>query len=155
MVDVLGKYRREIITPSGEKTKQLYRARLDENGEYELVPDGIEDWYGKIQSYKESCLVDNILRRFNAGDVGALNQVQGFCADVSGMPTSMQEVLQMVNDGQELFNSLSAEVRSEFGNDFNQWFVQTGRPEWFSKMGVKAPEPDATTQPIKEPEVKE
>lgn len=61
----------------------------------------------------------------------------------------------MVNDGQELFASLPVDVRSEFNNDFSQWFVQTGRPEWFSKMGVKAKEPDAATQPVKDPEVKE
>lgn len=151
MVDLTGKFRREIYTPSGEKTKQHYKAVLDKEGEYVLVEDGIEDWDGMIQSYKESCLIENILKRYAAGDQSALNAVQGFYGDVSECPTSMQQVLQMVLDGQALFENLPSEKREAFDNDFNKWFVQTGSPEWFAKMGVSS----AEEKPSDEKEVSE
>lgn len=141
MVDIFGKFRREIYTPSGEKEKQHYRAVLNERGEYYLEPDGIEDWNGYIQSFKESCLIENILKRYTNGDKMALEAAQGFYGDVSEMPTSMQQVLQMVIDGQNLFNALPVETKQAFDNDFNKWFVQTGQPDWFAKMGVHAESP--------------
>ena len=47
--------RDRIISNSGDRIKQLYEARVDNQGHIDLVESGTEDLYDYIQSFRESC----------------------------------------------------------------------------------------------------
>lgn len=54
----------------------------------------VEEWqiHEQIQSYADSCTVDSIINRYNAtGDVALLDARKGVYADVSELPTDLQD----------------------------------------------------------------
>lgn len=150
MVDIEKKFVRKIISPAGDRMQQLYKAVLQDDGTFDLVPDGVENLYEKIQSYKESCLVENILKRYQNGETDVLNQVQGFYGDYNDFPDSPRAALQMVLDGQSLFENLPPDQKDKFDNDFNKFFVSIGSPEWFEKLGVVAEKKEEVKEDVGE-----
>jgi hypothetical protein len=64
--------RDRIISNAGSRIKQLYEARVDNQGHIDLVESGTEDLYDYIQSFKESCDINTIVKRFAAGDTDVL-----------------------------------------------------------------------------------
>lgn len=143
------------VTPSGSPIVQQFDSKIEDDGSITLIPSGKDDWYGKIQSFADSVDINTILKRCAVGDDSALNRVQGFYADVTGMPKNNAELLQMVIDGQKNFEQLPLEIRQRFDNDFNKFFATMDQPEWFEKMKmIKKEDAAAVSDPIKE-EVKE
>lgn len=108
------------FTPSStDGLAPVYEERFDSNGAIHLVETGKTDLNAFIQASKESTLVYNILDRFQRGDVGVLDQVRGFFADVTDMPNSLMEAHQLVTRIANGFDSLPSDIKSEFGNDVN------------------------------------
>ena len=68
--------RDRIISNAGSRIKQLYEARVDNQGHIDLVESGTEDLYDYIQSFKESCDINTIVKRFAAGDTDVLTRRQ-------------------------------------------------------------------------------
>lgn len=125
-------------TPSGTKNHPTYHAETFKNGVTELVMDTdkeghpiLDGWYDQIQSYKEGCSLETIIKRFKATqDPSVLQKRQGIYADVSGLPTSMIEMYRLVDKAKREFNSLPVDVRSEFKNDFAFWLANCDNAEF-------------------------
>lgn len=120
----------------GSRFMPEYSPKIEDDGRITLVVSGKHDLQADIESHAESCDIHVIMSRFENGDVSVLSKAQGFYGDVSGAPKSYAEILQRVQDGQHLFDSLSAEQRSKFGNDFNRFFASIGTEDWFSALGI-------------------
>lgn len=119
----------------GSPEKVVYQAVYDINGTLQLHPTGVEDLYGYIQSHRDSVDIHVILKRFAAGEVDVLSQVQGFYADAADMPSTYQEVLNSVIAGERAFDSLPSEIKQKFGNSFSQWLTSFESPDFHEKMG--------------------
>lgn len=126
----------------GNPIKQLYQGYYEKDGTLELRPSGEEDLYQFIQSHKDSTDINLLIQRFTAGDESALSRAQGFYADVSGMPKTFQEVLNAVLGGERAFDSLPAEVKQRFNNNFAEWLTAMDLPDFAERMGFKSPDPD-------------
>lgn len=128
-------------TCPGRRVVPVYSPRLKQNGSIELVRTSERDLWSEIQSHAESVDINNIMRRYAAGDVSVLSVTQGVYGDFMSTPRTYAEVLQSVIDGKEFFASLPAEVRNEFGNDFNRFYASTGSEEWYKALSgiVKPP----------------
>ena len=111
MVIGLIRDRVRVYSGGGSPQKEKFRARYDELGRVELVPDGVDDLYAYIQSFKDSVDIHVIIDRFARGDVAALSQRQGIYADVTGMPRTYADLLNVVNDLEYKFNALPSDVR--------------------------------------------
>lgn len=100
----------EFVSPSGEFTRQLYKPILEKDGHLELVEDGIEMTYEKIQSYKDSVDINVIVSRFAAGDASALEQVSGTYGDFVQVPSSYMEALNTVVEARNAYEQTSMDI---------------------------------------------
>lgn len=126
-----------VCSNPGSPNKDLYHARYDDRGCVELVHDGHDDLYSRIQSYADSVDIHVLLKRFANGDVDALSKTQGIYADVTGIPKTYAELLNTVNDLERKFLALPVEVREKFGNSFAQYAATLGTEDYFNALGVK------------------
>lgn len=121
MFDTQFTSRGRVTCCSGERLVPRFRSEVTAKGDVTLIPDGNDNLYEYIQSFKESCDINNIVARFARGDVDALTRVQGTYFDAVGMPTTYAELLNTVIAGRELYDSLPLEVKEKFGFSFERW----------------------------------
>lgn len=145
-----------VTSNPGSSEHILYTAQFDEHGHFELVESGVEDVYDMIQSHKDSTDIHQILRRFENGDVNALNKVQGVFADVTEMPKTYAEMLNHIIAGKNAFMDLPVETRAKFGHSFERWLAAMDDPvDFASKMGIdiKNDQPEDVITPAPAPEI--
>lgn len=109
---------RKMVSHVGEPVKTQYIGRYDYNGDVELVEDGVRNVYDEIQSYADECSMDNILRRFAAGDVSVLSKSQGVYVDASQLPEHFVDMCNLVSEVERQFNLLPVEERAAYENNF-------------------------------------
>lgn len=125
----------------GSREKILYAPQVAKDGTYELIESGRDDLYASIQSHAESVDIHVILDRYTRGDLGALSRVQGVYADVTGVPGSYAEMLNLVIAGEAQFNSLPLETRAKFDHSYAKWIAAMDNfPEWQKLMGIAQPD---------------
>lgn len=103
----------EFVTASGEFTRPVYKPILEKDGSLELVEDGIEMTYEKIQSYKDSVDINVIVNRFAAGDATALEQVDGVYGDFVEVPRSYMEALNAVVEARNAYELSGSDLSFE------------------------------------------
>lgn len=119
-----------VYSCPGRKTRPKYSAYCLENGTIELEECGTEYIYDDIQSYADSCDINLILARYAAGETDIISRVQGFYADVADMPDSYIGMFNLVNKGEEFFNSLPAEEKQKFNNSFPEFLSALNTPDF-------------------------
>lgn len=102
-----------IYTTPGEFTRPTFKAVLRKDGDYDLVADGIELTYEKIQSFKDSVDVNLIVQRYAAGDVYALEQSTGSYGDFIQIPGSYRDVLNSIIDARNAYEMSDMDVSFE------------------------------------------
>lgn len=126
-----------INQPVGNGEKVLFSGSLLPNGEVDLVPSGKEDLYAQIQSHRDSCDIHVLIARYNNGDEGALQRVQGQFVDVTNMPHTYAEMLQTIIDHKKAFEELPVETRARFDHSFEQFVMSMDNmPSFLEKLGV-------------------
>lgn len=128
--------RDRTISNVGDRIKQLYEARVDNNGTIDLVEAGRENLYDYIQSFKESCDINTIVKRFASGDTDVLARRQATYGDFTQLPGTYAELLNTVIQGENYFNSLPLETRAKFNHSFREWMASMDNmQEFVEKMG--------------------
>lgn len=112
-----------IRSEHGERNHKLYGAVFDEQGRVHLEEKGTESIYDYIQSFADSVDIHVILKRFANGETDVLSKVQGFYGDFGDLPTDYASMLNAVNSGKDMFNSLPVEIRAKFGHSFDQFMT--------------------------------
>lgn len=68
--------------------------------------------------FKDDCDVNKIWANFvRTGRLDQLQKAKGFYADLTGVPTSYQESLNLVLRTRDMFDQLPSDIRNIFGND--------------------------------------
>lgn len=137
-----------IHAPLGSRRKLLYAPKFDEDGRLELIESGTEDWYGYIQSHRDSVDLNLLLRRFANGETDVLSRRQGVFGDFTRFPSTYAELLNRVNDGKEYFDQLPIETKRQFGNSFSQWMASMDDSDFAQKMGWQVEEPAETPSTV-------
>lgn len=151
--------RTRFLTNVGSREKVLYAPQIAKDGTYELIESGRDDLYASIQSHAESVDIHVILDRYVRGDLGALSRVQGVYADVTGVPGSYAELLNLVIAGEAQFNSLPLETRAKFDHSYAKWIAAMDNfSEWQKLMGIAQPDstlnnPEPAAPPAEVPPV--
>lgn len=128
--------RDRTISNVGDRIKQLYEARVDNNGTVDLVEAGRENLYDYIQSFKESCDINTIVKRFASGDTDVLARRQATYGDFTQLPGTYAELLNTVIQGENYFNSLPLDTRAKFNHSFHEWMASMDNmQEFVEKMG--------------------
>lgn len=125
-----------VFTNAGSRVHILHKPVIDENGHMELVEAGKENIYDFIQSFKDSCDISLIVKRFTNGEIDVLSRRQGMFFDATQMPKNLAETLNYVRNAEEQFKTLPVEVRAKFGHSFAEWVASAGSDDFFEKMGI-------------------
>lgn len=103
----------------GAPLRQTYIATYDENHNRVFSKDKKIDQYARIQSFKDQCLIENIIKRCVGGDYSGLSRMQGMYGDFSGVPTDPRSAHDLIIKAKEVFDTLGEEERkTDFADDF-------------------------------------
>ena len=102
---------RRIWTPHFVESK-LGLAEYD----IDLSEDGKIDTFDAIQELADYVDIDNIVKRYNNGEIDVLEKVQGFYGDLTTLPVDMRGIYDLNAQGKNLFDSLPADVREQIGD---------------------------------------
>ena len=127
-----------FYAPCGDEVEMRHRPVMKENGERVLIRDKEYRIKDLIQSHKEECEIDNIIKRAVEGDYNALNQMAGSYTDITGAPKSLAEAQQMVIDIKYRFDELPADIKAKFDYNAEKYVAEFGTDEWAEKTGYKA-----------------
>lgn len=149
---------KHFLTGVGSREKITYEARYNSKGQLELNEKGKEDWYGYIQSHKDSVDIHVLLERFQRGDVDVLNRVQGFYGDITTLPSTFADALNIVRAGEDFFNSLPVDERAKYNHNFAEFLASFDTPDnlrrLFPDLAVSSVDGDkqsGVSEPVKEP----
>ena len=137
----------DVSTCSGELFKPVLSGKLMPDGTIKLTEVDQIDIKAEINSHASTCDMAYILSRLKVGDVSVLSAKEGAYGDFTVFPKTYAEMLQLVQSGEEAFDSLPLDVRSSFDNDINKWFASIGTDEWSEKMKIPKPVPTVDVQP--------
>lgn len=128
-----------IHSEHGSREHVLFGAVYDESGRIRLEEKGTESLYDFIQSHADSVDIHVILKRFANGETDVLSKVQGFYGDFSQLPTNYAQMLNTVQAGEEMFNSMPVEVRAKFGHSFNEFMTCLCDGTLMERLGYPSP----------------
>lgn len=131
--------RRTAPSEAGSPMKMTYTTYYDASGLLVFEEDQPVNLYEEIQSHHASCDIHTLIERFHRGDPDIIRRLQsdpGSYTDVTGMPTTYQEVLNLIHQGEDVFNKLPLNVRAQFDHDFHQWLASMDDlSSWRHRMG--------------------
>ncbi|QCS36210.1 minor capsid protein [Capybara microvirus Cap1_SP_162] len=128
----------QAFTPGGSKIVMEHREEIGLDGKRKLIHDRAVNIYDLIQSSRESCEIENILRRAAEGDYNILNIVNGQYLDVTDAPSSLAEAQKFVIRAKTEFDELPKEIRAKFENNAEIYIAQYGTESWLEATGVNA-----------------
>lgn len=117
------KHSKLFVTNPGTPLHKVMHGEVQDDGTIKLVVDRIEDTDEIINAQAPATRIENIMARIQAGDINLLNQKQGFYGDVTNLPKTYAEMLDLMHKGEEFFNKLPVDVKEQYNNDFGQFFA--------------------------------
>ena len=139
---------RQKHDPTAELTKKI-TTRPNGRKRVQTVPVG--KTRTQIQ-FQEQCNVNNIIAKYKkTGSVTHVRNAQeGVYADLSELP-SLQEAYSVINQAQNAFQEVPAQVRQRFGHDpqaFIDFLSDQKNDEEAIKLGLKTKKPEPQPDPI-------
>ena len=125
----------QVVSEPGNPIRTEYQLYFDEEGREGLKPIGETNTDEEIQSYAESVDIKTLIAKYTNGDYMALERAKGFYADVSNMPVSFSEVMNMNIQGRNLFDQFPKEYKELYGFDYQQFIADPKR--MFEYMDTK------------------
>lgn len=144
-----------IYSNPGKPYKIVYGSRIDKHGNVIVEEKGKEDLYSLIQSYADSTDINLIVKKFEAGDVNALNKRAGQFMDLTELPNDYFEMVNKVNDAKYEFNRLPVEIKAKFDNDPNKFIAEIGSEDWYTKLFLEKKQEEKIEEVKKEETVSE
>lgn len=143
--------RETIFADPGSADVPIYSPSVDNDGHIVLEVIGVKNLPEYIDSFRESCDINNLVARFNAGDISALSRAQGAFFDATQLPHTYAEMLNTVINAEQTFNSLPLEVRAKFDNSYVKWLSMMDDAEQFAlMMGVSKEASPEHAEPVSE-----
>jgi hypothetical protein len=122
----------------GSPIKIQYSAKVLPDGKIQLKESGKINLQDFINSFRDTCDINVIIRRLKNGDMSAMEAFKAspFYGDTTQFPKTYSEFLQVYINAQNEFVNLPIDVKQKFNNDVNQFIAEIGKMEWFDKLGV-------------------
>ncbi len=110
---------------------------IGSRGYPELKVIGTHDLYAEIQSYRDTCDLESILKTFDLSSIGGLTFDElGDLDDFINAPQSPADLLNVINRGQVLFDELPVDVRSHFGHSLYNFVDSFGSADFLQKLST-------------------
>lgn len=106
-----------VSSPVGSPEYQEVSVRFSPDGNMSLKPGKIRNRQTEINSYKEACDVNNLVRRYENGDqLALLRDNTGAYADLTQMPQNIHEAQKLSRNVENLYNSMGDDIKSKYAN---------------------------------------
>lgn len=102
--------------PSGCRFRKTKHLVIDPDGNRYLEETGVEDVYEKIQSFKDGCTIENIVKRALNGDTTALAKSQGVYCDTTLLPQDLNQANEVIRQAEAIYKALPANERQSYGS---------------------------------------
>lgn len=106
-----------------------------ETGAITLISVGKTDIFEQIQSCKDETDLNILIQRAENGDLSAFRSA--VFGDFTEMPETYADALNVVIEAEREFDGLPVDIKTKFHNDFHEYIVTAGQPEWLEKFGVR------------------
>lgn len=129
---------KHYYSSAGDKVEMRHSAHINKDGRRHLEADKPVRVFDLIQSHKEECEIENIIRRAIEGDYNALNAKTGAYMDVTNCPSSIAEAQQFIIDAKKRFEELPKEIKAKFEYNAEMYIAEMGNDiqSWSDKMGI-------------------
>lgn len=129
------------ISNSGNKTRPNYKPTYDSNGKYKLEESGVINSYDDIQSFHDTCDLQQIIAKYNmTGNADLLNERHGFYMDITEFPQTYAEMQNQMINAENEFNLLPKNIKERFNNNVREFFAEIGSDKWVEKLEINSPE---------------
>lgn len=105
---------------SGDRIVQKHTLAFDDEGNKKLVEAPAFDQYAYIQSFARECDIDLMVKRYDNGDVSALNQMPGVYGSASGLSSNFADYF-AANKAMEAYFESDQKARQIYGDDFKRF----------------------------------
>lgn len=125
--------------PAGNHIEMRHNPYMLSNGRRELRKDKAVAIHELIQSHKEECEIENIIRRYVEGDLQVLQQRYGQFMDITNCPSSIADAQQFIINAKEEFTHLPKEIKAKFEYNPELYIAEmsTNTESWLNKVGLK------------------
>lgn len=135
---------------SGDSNVSRKSLFIGSRGYPELKVTGTHDLYAEIQSYRDTCDLESMLKTFDLSSIGGLTFDElGDLDDFTNAPQSPADLLNVINRGQVLFDELPVNVRAQFGHSLYNFVDTFGSADFLQKLstayGIDTPKDDSIT----------
>lgn len=144
---------RKFSSCSGSRFYVEKHGEVQPNGIIKLVPDREIDLQEKYNAEFPSTTIDNILANSSPFDNFADDGKSGL--DVTSLPKTFAEFLQLQIDRKREFDRLPVEIKQKFNNDVQQYMSTAGSEEWFTKVGISFVDGELDPAPVSDTSVKD
>lgn len=121
------KYERKVIfTCHGNEIEEEWELQVNEKGIKEPVKVGEINVHEEINSHRDSVDLNLLIARYNAGDTEALNKRVASYFDATEMPKTLAEAYRIAENGKNVFEKLTPEIKEKFNNDYGQFLNSFG-----------------------------
>lgn len=110
-------------SPTGERLVPVYGERVNSDGERVLEVIGETNQYEKIQASLDSTKIEDIIRRYEAGDITILEKSKGQYIDATKLPKDLMSAQNNLMALQEQFDALSLQAKEQFGMSFDKFLM--------------------------------
>lgn len=138
-----------FVSDPGSRYESEFQGDVKRDGSIELIEVGKVDLWEMHNAGADQCDVNKIVERFQAGDITALNRVQGSYIDLTGMPNDLRGMYDFSQALENAFYAMPEEKRKLFDNDFKVWLSAAGSSEWFASMTEKVADPATESSEVK------
>lgn len=126
----------KFVSEPGDRYRPIFTSQIMDDGTIELVQTGVEDLQEIYNSQRDTCDVSLLAERFLAGDESALHRANPAFLDLLGMPKTLMEAYQLQDRASKAFDTLPAEIRQKFDQNFGKFLATAGTPEWFEALKI-------------------
>lgn len=127
----------EFISNPGCRYQVKYVGEVLDDEQIFLTESGRIDLWAMHDAGAESCDINNIVARFQNGDISVLQRVQGTFADVSGLPSDLRGMIDLGRSSVDLYDRLPDSVKEKFPT-VDSWISAIGSREWNEVMSAAA-----------------
>ena len=106
--------RARVPAPSGSRMAVRKVKTTNDDGECVLIEVEHYDLQEQINSFKDFCLIENILKRYMNGDNTALNASPGVFMNTLGLPHDIFESKSILSKAKDLYGNMPTELKEGF-----------------------------------------
>lgn len=126
-----------FVSNPGCRYQTKYVGEVLDDDQIHLVETGRIDLWSMHDAGAESCDINNIVARFQNGDISVLQRVQGTYADVSGLPKDLRGMVELGRSSVDLYERMPDSVKEKFPT-VDSWISAIGSREWNEAMSMAA-----------------